>query len=228
MIVAATHKGCKYLIKIYQHDIQSSASKGVHAKDRINYNTITWFVQVWPKDHSGAPTQPLYCLKLCYNFNFVDIKAAHVAFVPFVFALQTPAAIDAYRRYKSCNPLSTPSNEVNVQGPPDSRSHFVSHGWSSLLGVHCIELTKSVKRQLAEFGLGRGQPLPSFLRWIDGYLQWFTLGITAQQQAQPPLCDYRFRVLSNSMYHVSTGDATGAFHRQCPGNSGITMPQVRH
>lgn len=186
MTVAATHKEC--LIRICQHNVKGSSEKGLQTKDRINNNSITWFVQVWPnQDHTGLPALPLYCLKLCYNFNYVNIKAAQVAFMPLVFALQTPAAIDAYRRYKSCNPLSTPSNEVNVQGPPDSRSHFVSHGWSSLLGVHCIELTKSVKRQLAEFGLGRGQPLPSFFCWIDGYLQWFTLGITAQQQAQPPL-----------------------------------------
>jgi hypothetical protein len=52
MTVAATHKEC--LIRICQHNVKGSSEKGLQTKDRINNNSITWFVQVWPnQDHTG-------------------------------------------------------------------------------------------------------------------------------------------------------------------------------
>jgi hypothetical protein len=49
-----------------------------------------------------------------------------------------------------------------------------------------------------------------FLRNIDVYLQWLTLGITRERQERPEVTNHKFRLLEPFQFAVQEGDATGA------------------
>ena len=49
-----------------------------------------------------------------------------------------------------------------------------------------------------------------FLRSIDIYLQWLTLGITRERQERPEVTNHKFRLLAPFQFAVQEGDATGA------------------
>lgn len=205
------------MIKILQDRAEDFARQRLRTQAGVNNETVVWSVQVWPalrdQDKSGLSAEPLFCLKLCYSFNFVNIKAAEVAFAPLVFALQKPAAVDAVKRYYSHNPVSTRSPE---EEPFDSRNRLVSRDCSSLYHKgwyseqHDMQLTRFRILQLRELDLlSSGGSVPGVLCWIDAYLQWFTLGITKAQSSRPQVTNHCFRPLSEFTYRVGTGDATG-------------------